>query len=156
MSGAAYVKEFWSTQIMVDQFTPQDLDGHEHLMAERVTSAIRALGADTERARTRVEAISLRPGFRETFTYGESDWVAWMPLDSSGEGLTPDSGLLMLHDPRGAATMVPLPGLPWGRPLTFSLTPGRGIIYPAWVGYSILPLSGSHSIKAAKVEVASV
>jgi hypothetical protein len=142
----------WPTRILVERVEPFSAVDNEAL-ADIACSGISTLIDGAKNLSARIEVLHLRPGDRETFTHGRTDWLAWMPLVNEGEGLTPDSGLLMLHDPRAAAPMVPIPGLPWGRPMTFSLVPGCGVIHPGWLGYSVLPLSGSHSINVARVEV---
>lgn len=148
-----YTDTAWTTPVLVEDFDPAEFAGGQDRLAEIALSAVRSLGHDKDELTAQIDVLELKAGSRETFTHGTCDWLAWMVLDSTGQGLTPDSGVLMLHDPRGAAPMVAVPGLPWGRPMTFSLTPGKGVIHPGWLGYSVLPLSGSHSVKVAKVEV---
>jgi hypothetical protein len=153
MTHPAFIETAWTVPVLVEEFDPAQVIGHPGRLVDLAMSGARSIGHDKDDLTARVEVIDLDAGFRETFTHGSCDWLAWMVLGSAGQGLTADSGLLMLHDPRGAASMVPLPGLPWGRPMTFSLTPGKEVIHPGWLGYSVLPLSGSHTVKVARVEV---
>jgi len=83
-------------------------------------------------------------GYDVGMRYGVGLGRGFVILRSNRPDQRPESGAVTLHDPRAGAANVGLPGLPWGRPIKMEALPGRAVVMPGWLSWSVAPLySGS-------------
>lgn len=151
----------WPTRVWVGQLDAQalrqvaaaadptaetDLTGHQ-------------LDAVADLEDTVASALNLRPGqqwrhrlsvwpagWHRGMTYSRADVRALVIVASTPPPEHTESGMLSLHDPRVGADTVALPGLPWGRATKIPPVAGGAVAFPGWVGVSIAPLRGTHTM----------
>jgi hypothetical protein len=93
-----------------------------------------------------------RPDHAVTIATSPATWTGWCFLAAEGQPANPDSGAVIVHDPRAGSATVSLPGLPWGRPLTVRPVPGTLAIVPGWLTWSVLPVEPTQFIAVARID----
>ncbi|MFG3133474.1 hypothetical protein ACGFZU_37990 [Streptomyces tendae] len=99
------------------------------------------------------EQLSLDSQTHIPIRASRADLCAWLWISQDGEKDTDESGSIHLHDPRAGAHLTVLPGLPWGRPAVLAPAPGTAVLWPGWLSWTLLPLSGSHRVQAVYCEI---
>lgn len=100
----------------------------------------RTAGVDTAGASWHVDVEHWPSGHFAALRHGPGLWRAVIVLDAStrADNSTPPVGVLV-PDPRAGAAASFVPGLPWGRPLPITATPGSAALFPGWCGWHIPP-----------------
>ncbi|WP_032723506.1 hypothetical protein, partial [Salinispora arenicola] len=94
------------------------------------------------------------PGTHHGMTYSRAAVRALVIVASNPPTEHTESGMISLHDPRVGADNVALPGLPWGRATKIPPVAGGAVAFPGWVGASIAPLRGTHTMTVWTAEAA--
>ncbi|MGH3867794.1 MAG: hypothetical protein ACRDQ4_17035 [Pseudonocardiaceae bacterium] len=95
-----------------------------------------------------------RGGYDLPATSYAADFVGWCFLATSSTPQHSESGAIAIADPRAGSALTAMPGLPWGRQVMISPTPGAHAAVPGWLTCSVVPLEqGQHAIVAIAASV---
>ncbi|MEV4591084.1 hypothetical protein [Streptomyces chartreusis] len=89
-----------------------------------------------------------RRGFELVHYSSSSDLVDWCFLHGT-EPRHQDSGSVALLDPRAGSEGTAMPGLPWGREVTFRPSPGLLAVVPGWFTSTVRPVEEGQAVVVA-------
>lgn len=92
------------------------------------------------------------PGYEAPVLLGAADATGWAFLLGSPADHS-DAGTVAVIDPRAGSNMVPVPGMPWGRPLVVAPVPGTLTTIPSWLMASVLPLDPNQRIALVRADI---
>jgi hypothetical protein len=164
------IAELWSTPIQhgcIEQTVFEELQEHTDFdsnspLATKLADWLTHQGIGGISGNLRFRTAHLEkwsPGFhvpieQATPRIGEYQFFASLHRIPSHFDRQPQSGALVIHDPRAGCSNAFIPGQPFGRPWIQDFIPGEYVIFPAWLRFSILPLREAefvHIIRAILV-----
>ncbi|MDH6629431.1 hypothetical protein M2271_007267 [Streptomyces sp. LBL] len=86
-----------------------------------------------------------RRGFELPQYCSPSDLLGWCFLHAT-EPRHEDSGSVALLDPRAGSEGTAMPGLPWGREVTFRPAPGLLTVGPGWLTSTVRPVEDGQAV----------
>ena len=89
-----------------------------------------------------------RRGFELPQYSSSSDLLGWCFLHAT-EPRHEDSGSVALLDPRAGSEGTAMPGLPWGREVTFRPSPGLLAVGPGWLNSTVRPVEDGQAVVVA-------
>jgi len=89
-----------------------------------------------------------RRGFEVPQYASSSDLFGWCFLHAT-QPKHEDSGSVALLDPRAGSEGTAMPGLPWGREVTFRPSPGLLAVGPGWLTSTVRPVEDGQAVVVA-------
>ncbi|MCW2947768.1 MAG: hypothetical protein JWR24_4485 [Actinoallomurus sp.] len=90
-------------------------------------------------AHVKLTAQVWRSGYEMPQAASSADWTGWCFLAAT-KPAHGASGSVAVLDPRAGCAMTAMPGLPWGRELSFPPTRGSLAVLPGWLTSWVRPL----------------
>lgn len=123
----------------------------EAALEGRLMASMQTLADADERAWTKrisVEIQAWRRGYDLPATASPADYIAWCVLAATASTHA-QSGGIAVADPRNGSAMVPMPGLPWGRPAVIAAKPGAHLAAPGWLTHYVIPVEQAQAVIVA-------
>jgi hypothetical protein len=178
---AATVSRFWKTGLLITQadltgvitgdpaagvspsgqpcqvLPPGSVPGLQALEEQFLASmnALAAADGAAEVTGCQVSVEVWRGGYDQPAFSSQARYTGWMVLAASPAPGHSESGSLAFADPRAGSAGTAMPGLPWGRQVLLTPTPGAHAVVPGWLTCSLVPLERHQHITIAAAVSAS-